>query len=145
MFCNCILVRFKLKLEYELFKLGLRGLQIYPRVLGVCPKQSLYGYPQGICGLKWSLWGCVRNAPVRVWQRSAPRGHFSVGSCFLWVFCHRKGLIEVLDFHLMVVNWGRWVLIILVTQIILIQLDWSDEPQPSAEHTHWSLVNFNKF
>ena len=29
--------------------------------------------------------------------------------------------------------------------MLLIQLDWLDEPQPSAEHTHRSLVNFSKF
>ena len=48
---------FKLNVKYELIKLGKGGLQIYQRVLGVCPKLNLYGYPQGICGMKWSLWG----------------------------------------------------------------------------------------
>ena len=48
---------FKLNVKYELIKLGKGGLQIYPRVLGVCPKLNRDSYPQGICGLKWSLWG----------------------------------------------------------------------------------------
>ena len=48
----------KLNLKCEFIKIRRRGgLQIYPRVLGVCPKLNLHDYPQGICGLKWSLWG----------------------------------------------------------------------------------------
>ena len=52
------------------------GLQIYLRVLGVCPKLNHHGYPEGICGLNGVSGDIVHNAPIRVWQRSVPRGHF---------------------------------------------------------------------
>ena len=48
----------------------------------------------------------VHNAPVGVTEIGAPRSLFK-SSRFLWVFCHHNGLIEVLDFHLMVCQFGR--------------------------------------
>ena len=61
------LVHFKLNLRCELIRIRQRGgLQIYPRVLGVCPKLNLHGYPQGICGLNGVSGAIVHNAPVRV-------------------------------------------------------------------------------
>ena len=58
---------FKLNLRCELFKIRRRGgLQIYPRVLGVCPKLNLHGYPQGICGLNGVFGAIVHNSPIRV-------------------------------------------------------------------------------
>ena len=118
MFCNCLLVLFKLKLRCELIKIRRGGgLQIYPRVLGVCPKLNLHGYLQGICGLNGVFGAIVHNAPIMVWQRSAPRGHFSGVSASFGYFATTYGLIEALDFCLMVVDWGRWRLSKIVTHI----------------------------
>ena len=65
-------------MKYELIKIRQRGgLQIYLRVLGVCPKINLHSYLQRICGLNGVSRTIVHNTPVRVWQRSMPRGHFS--------------------------------------------------------------------
>ena len=146
MFCDCLLVRFKLNLRCELIIIRWRGgLQIYQRVLGVCPKLNLHGYPQGICGMNGVSRAIVHNTPIRVWQRSAPRGHFSEVPTSFGYFSTIMVWSRCWIFTWWFVNLGEWVLIILVTQVILIQLDWSDELHPSAEHTHWSLVNFSKF
>ena len=146
MFCNCLLVRFKLNLRCELIKIRRRGgLQIYPRVLGVCPKLKLHGYPQGICGLNGVSGAIVHNAPIRVWQRSVPQGHFSKVPASFGYFSTVMVWSKCWIFTCWFVNLGEWVLVILVTQVLLIQLEWSDEPHPSVEHTHLSLVNFSKF
>ena len=56
MFCNCLLVCFKLNLRYELIKISRRGgLHIYLRVLGVCPKINLHGYRKEYVGWMESL------------------------------------------------------------------------------------------
>ena len=95
-------------MKYELIKIRQKGggLQIYPRVLGVCPKLNHHGYPQGIYGLNGVFEAIVHNAPEGVMDISAPRSLFK-SSRFLWVFCHRNGLIEALDFFLMVCQFGR--------------------------------------
>ena len=94
-------------MKYELIKIGEReGLQIYPRVLGVCPKLNHHGYPQGICGLNGVHEAVVHNAPKGVIEIGAPRSLFR-SSRFLWVFYHRNGLIEALDFLLMVFQFGE--------------------------------------
>ena len=68
---------FQVNVKYELIKIRRRGgLQIYPRVLGLCPKLNLHGYPQGICGLNGVSEAIVQNAPAGE-QRSTPGGHFS--------------------------------------------------------------------
>ena len=145
MFCNCLLVCFKLNLRCELIKIRRRGgLQIYPRVLGVCPKLNLHSYPQGICGMNGVSGDIVHNAPIRVWQRSTLWGYFSEVPPSFGYFATVKVWSRCWIFTWWFVSLGEWFLIILVTQILLIQLDWSDEPQPSAEHTHWILVNFSK-
>ena len=144
MFSDCILVCFKLNVKYELIKLGKGGLQIYPRVLRVCPKINLYGGKEYV-GWNGVSGAIVRNAPIRVWQRSVPRGHFSKVPASFGYFSTVEVWSRCWIFTWWFVNWGGWVLIMLVTQVLLIQLDWSDELQPSAEHTHWSLVDFSKF
>ena len=108
MFCDWLLIRFKLMWNMGWLKLGERGgLQIYPRVLGVCPKLNRHGYyPQGICGLNGVSEAIVHNVPTSVTEIGAPRSLFR-SSRFLWVFCHHNGLIEVLYFHLMVCQFGR--------------------------------------
>ena len=54
-------------MKYELIKIRRRGgLQIYSRILGVCPKINLHGYPQGICGLNGVSEAIVHNAPACV-------------------------------------------------------------------------------
>ena len=59
--------KFQVNVRYELIKIRRRGgLHIYPRVLGVCPKLNLDGYPQGICGLNGVSGAIVHNAPIRV-------------------------------------------------------------------------------
>ena len=73
---------------------------------GVCPKLNLHGYPQGICGMNGVSEAIVNNAPIGVTEISASRLLFR-SSRFLWVFRHHNGLIEVLDFHLMVCHSGR--------------------------------------
>ena len=47
-------------------KLGKGGLQIYPRVLGVCPKLNLHDYTQGICGINGVSGAIVHKTPIRV-------------------------------------------------------------------------------
>ena len=66
------------------------GLQIYPRVLGVCPKLNLHGYPQGICGLNGVFEAVAHNAPKGVIEIGTSRSLFR-SSRFLWVFFHRNG------------------------------------------------------
>ena len=98
---------FYVNVKYELIKIRWRGgLQIYPRVLGVCPKLNLHGYPQGICGLNGVSKVIVHNASTGVTEIDTSRSFFR-SSRFLWVFFHRNGLIEVLDFHLMICQFGR--------------------------------------
>ena len=64
-------------MKYEFIKIRQRGgLQIYSRVLGVCPKLNLHGYPQGICGLNGVLDAIVHNAPTGVTDIGAPRSLF---------------------------------------------------------------------
>ena len=48
----------------------------------------------------------VHNAPTGVTEISAPMSLFR-SSRFLWVFCHRNGLIEALDFRLMDCQFGE--------------------------------------
>ena len=94
-------------MKYEFIKIRRRGgPQIYPRVLGVCPKLNLHGYLQGICGLNGVSEAIFHNAPAGVTKISTPRSLFKTFR-FLWVFFHRNGLIEVLEFHLMVCQFGR--------------------------------------
>ena len=58
---------FQVNVRYELIKIRRRGgLQIYPRVLVVCPKLNLHGYPQGTCGLNGVSRDIVHNALIRV-------------------------------------------------------------------------------
>ena len=64
-------------MKYELIKIRRRGgLQIYPRVLGVCPKLNLHGYPLGICGMNGVSEAIVHNAPAGVTEIGAPRSLF---------------------------------------------------------------------
>ena len=94
-------------MKYELIKIRQAGgLQIYLRVLGVCPKLNLDRYLQEICGLNGVFETIVHNALEGVTDIGTSRSLFR-SSRFLWVFCHRNGLIEVLDFHLMVCQFGR--------------------------------------
>ena len=94
-------------MKYELIKIRRRGgLQIYTRVLGVCPKLNLHGYPQGIRGMNRASEAIVHNEPIGVTEIGTPRSLFR-SSHFLWVFCHRNGLIEALDFFLMVCQFGE--------------------------------------
>ena len=58
----------------------------------------------------------VHNAPVRMWQRSVPWGHFSEVPASFGYF----STVEVW-YTWWFVSWGEWVLIILVTQMLLIQ------------------------
>ena len=67
---------------------------------------NLHGYPQGICGLNGVSETVVHNAPKGVIDIGTPRSLFR-SSLFLWVFCHRNGLIEALDFCLMVCQFGE--------------------------------------
>ena len=48
----------------------------------------------------------VHNAPKGVTEIGALRSLFR-SSRFLWVFCHRNGLIEALDFRLMICQFGE--------------------------------------
>ena len=75
------------------------GLQIYPRVLGVCPKLNLHDYPQGICGMNGVSETFVHIAAEGVIEIDASRsfGYFATA----------YDLIKALDFLLMVVDWGR--------------------------------------
>ena len=75
-------------------------------VLEICPKLNHHGYLQGICGLNGVSKAVVHNASEGVIEIGAPRSLFR-SSCFLWVFFHRNGLIEVLDFRLMVCQFGE--------------------------------------
>ena len=129
-FCDCLLVRFKLMWNMSWLKLGEGGggLQIYPRVLGVCPKLNRHGYLQGICGLNRVSGAILHNAPIRVWQRSVPRGHFLEVLTSFGYFATVMVRSRCWIFTCWFANLGEWVLIILVTQVLLIQLDWSDEP-----------------
>ena len=80
-------------MKYELIKIRRRGgLEIYSRVLGVCPKLNHHDYPQGICGMNGVFEAIVHNAPTGVTEIGAPRSLFR-SSSFLWVFFHHKGLI----------------------------------------------------
>ena len=107
MFCDCLLVRFKLMWNMSWLKLGEGVDSRYTQgVLEVCPKLNHHDYPQGICGLNGVFEAIVHNAPAGVTEIGASRSLFR-SSRFLWVFCHRNGLIEVLDFHLMVCQFGR--------------------------------------
>ena len=47
------------------------------RVLGVCPKLNLHGYPQGICGLNGVSEAIVHNAPADVTK---------IGALRCWIF-----------------------------------------------------------
>ena len=77
---------FKVNVKYELNKIRRRGgLQIYPRVLGVCPKLNLHGYPQTICGINGVYGAIVHNAPAGVTEIGALKSLFK-SSRFLWVF-----------------------------------------------------------
>ena len=94
-------------MKYELIKIRRAGgLQIYLRVLRVCPKLNLHGYLQGICGLNGVSKTVVHNASEGVTDIGTPRSLFR-SSRFLCVFCHRNGLIEALDFRLMVCQFGE--------------------------------------
>ena len=75
-------------MKYEFIKIRRwGGLQIYPRVLGACPKLNFHGYSQGICGMNGVCDIVVHNAPGGVIDIGASRSLFR-GSRFLWVFCH---------------------------------------------------------
>ena len=65
-----------------------------------------YGYSKGMCGLNGVSKAVVHNAPEGVTEIDASRSLFR-SSHFLWVFCHRNGLIEALDFQLMVCQFGE--------------------------------------
>ena len=146
MFCNCLLVHFKLMWDASWLKLGEGVDSRYTReYLEYVQKLNLHGFPQGICGLNGVSGAIFHNAPVRVWQRSAPRGHFSEVPTSFGYFATVMVWSRCWIFTCWFVNLGEWVLIILVTQVLLIQIDWLDELQPSVEHTHRSLVNFSKF
>ena len=115
MFCDCILVRFKLMRNMSWLKLGEGGTLDIPESI-VCPKISLHGYPQGICELNGVSETIVHNAPEGV-TKIRPRGHFSRVPASFGYFATAYSLIEALDFCMMVVDWGRWRLIKLVTHV----------------------------
>ena len=64
------------------------GIQIYLRVLRVCPKLNLHGYTQGICGMNGVSETVVHNACEGVIKIDTSRSLFR-SSRFLWVFFHR--------------------------------------------------------
>ena len=75
-------------MKYELIKIrrkGGGGLQIYPRVLGVCPKLNRHGYPQGLCGLNGVSKAIVHNTPAGVTEIGAPRSLFKSSPLLLGI------------------------------------------------------------
>ena len=116
MFCDCLLVCFKLIWNMSGLKLGEGGLHIYPRGTSSMLKNKPSWLPARNVWAEWILWDCVHNTPEGVTKIGALRS-LSRSSHFLWVFCHHLRFNRGIGFSHEVVNWGKWILITLVTRV----------------------------
>ena len=116
MFCDCLLKHFKLMWNMSGLKLGEGRLQIYPRGTWSMSKNKPSGLRARNVWDEWSLWDYVHNTHKGVTKIGTARS-LSRSSHFLGYFATVYSLIEALDFRLMVVDWGRWKLINLVTLV----------------------------
>ena len=137
MFCNFLLVRFKLMWNMSWVKLG-EGVDSrytweyleYVQNKAYTDTRKEYVGWNGVSGAVFVTHplGCDRDRRPEVTFQKVPPSFGYFATVKVWSRCW--------IFTWWFVSWGEWVLIILVTQVLLIHIDWSDDrSQVQSIHT----------